>query len=729
MVVLWGSELVQIYSDGYRAIMGAKHPAGLGQPTRQCWPEVWQFNAPVYEAVLGRAESLTFEHQRLVIERHGSPEEAFFTLTYSPVFNEAGQAAGVLVTVLETTGEVAQTLAEERLHVALQAADLGTWDLDLTTDKAAVRSLRHDQIFGYEQAQPDWGQQIAMRHVLEEDRPLFQQAFARAGQTGVLSLEVRVRWPDGTVHWIEALGRTYYDGEGRPVRMAGVVADITERSRIEALRESEYRYRSLFESIDQSFCVVEVLMDNAGQPFDYRFLETNPAFIRDTGLIGVVGETARELVPQLGNDWTERYGRIALTGEPERFLHRENVTDRWFEVEAFRVGKPEAHRVAVLSKEITERKRDEDTLRDNERRKNEFLATLAHELRNPMAPLKTGLVLLKLSGKDPSRLLKTVSMMDRQLSHLGRLVDDLLDVGRISSGKLRVDKRLIGLQDVLSRSLESTQPLFEARQHELSLHIPLEDLVVDGDPDRLEQVFSNLLSNAAKYTGRQGRIRLSVEPEDDHLQVIVVDNGIGIPAEDLGQVFDLFSQVRTHQDHWEGGLGIGLALARELVSLHGGTLTANSAGSGLGSTFSVRLPRAVASLATSPGGDEISTADPVASRLRVLVADDNQDAADTLAAVLRMLGHEVITASDGREAVQAVMTHQPEVVILDLGMPNVDGFEAARQIRALPGVRLKRLIAVTGWGQPLDVQRTEAAGFDAHLLKPVAIEELSTHMF
>ena len=243
MIVLWGPELVQIYNDGYRDVMGAKHPAGLGQPTRDCWPEVWDFNAPIYEGVVERGESFTFEDQRLVVERHGYSEEAFFTLAYSPVPDAKSSVGGVLVTVFETTEQVrareserqqkdaeeALRESEERLRIALEAADLGTWDLDLTTDIASVRSLRHDQIFGYAESQSEWGQEIAMRHVLPEDRPAFQQAFARAAETGVLSLEVRVRWPDGSIHWIAPLGRTYYDAEGRPVRMAGVVADITER--------------------------------------------------------------------------------------------------------------------------------------------------------------------------------------------------------------------------------------------------------------------------------------------------------------------------------------------------------------------------------------------------------------------------------------------------------------------------------------------------------------------
>jgi PAS domain S-box-containing protein len=242
MVVLWGPERVQIYNDGYRDVMGEKHPAGLGQPTRECWPEVWVFNAPIYEAVMERGESFTLEDQRLVVDRHGYAEEAFFRLTYGPVPDVDGSVGGVLVTVFETTAQVrareterqrkeaeeALRESEERLRIAVEAADLGTWDLDLTTDRASVRSLRHDQIFGYDEPQSEWGREIATRHVLPEDQLAFQEAFAEAVETGVLSVEVRVRWPDGSIHWIAPMGRTYYDADGRPVRMAGVVSDITE---------------------------------------------------------------------------------------------------------------------------------------------------------------------------------------------------------------------------------------------------------------------------------------------------------------------------------------------------------------------------------------------------------------------------------------------------------------------------------------------------------------------
>ncbi|MCW8193358.1 PAS domain S-box protein [Proteobacteria bacterium 005FR1] len=264
MVVLWGQDLIQIYNDSYRAVMGNKHPDGLGQPTRECWPEVWSFNAPLYEGVMYRRESFTFEDQPLVIERHGHREEAFFTLTYSPVLDDSGEVGGVLVVVHETTAKVerarvdqARRESEERYQLALEAADLGAWDLDLLTDTTSSRSLRHDQMFGYRELQAEWGREVATRHVLPEDRETFRQAFARAAETGVMSCEVRVKWPDGSIHWIAPLGRIYYDDQGRPVRMAGVVADITERVYLGALRESEERFRLMADALPQIIWVID----------------------------------------------------------------------------------------------------------------------------------------------------------------------------------------------------------------------------------------------------------------------------------------------------------------------------------------------------------------------------------------------------------------------------------------------------------------------------------------
>jgi CheY-like chemotaxis protein/anti-sigma regulatory factor (Ser/Thr protein kinase) len=346
---------------------------------------------------------------------------------------------------------------------------------------------------------------------------------------------------------------------------------------------------------------------------------------------------------------------------------------------------------------------------------------LAHELRNPLAPVRNGLQVLRLSTPPEAAAQRTVEVMDRQLDHLVRLVDDLLDVARISAGKVSIERQVIPVREVLARSIEATQLAINARHHHLQLELPDEEIHVEGDLDRLAQVFSNLLSNAAKYTEPGGRIRLQLHARGDQVFVSVSDNGIGIPREQQERVFELFSQVRDHQQHAEGGLGIGLSLVHSLVRMHGGSVTVDSEGPGKGSTFCVRLPRAVATTpaAPAPSAEESAARSAPAPR-RLLIADDNEDAADTLAILLRVDGHEVVTAADGVQAVEQVRSFSPDLAFIDLGMPGMSGLQAAREIRRLPGGDRIRLVALTGWGQAADRERSRMAGFDLHLVKPLS---------
>jgi PAS domain S-box-containing protein len=496
-----------------------------------------------------------------------------------------------------------------------------------------------------------------------------------------------------------------------------------QQSKEAALQASEARYRTLFDAIDEGFCIIEVLFDPAGTPVDYRFLEANQAFERQTGLVGAEGRTMLELVPSHERHWFEIYGNVVRTGESKRFENAASGLDRHFDVFAFRVGAPEHHQVAVLFNDITAKKRAELALIEADRRKDEFIATLAHELRNPLAPLRTGLHLAQRETDARHRLGRTFEMMERQLLHLVRLVDDLLDVGRISSGKLELQKRELSLHDVLASSVEATSDLFHQRRHLLIVQQDDADVRLEGDFDRLSQVFTNLLSNAAKYTPEGGEVRVSVAREAGEMVVHVIDNGIGIPDGSLDQVFDLFSQVRAHQGMNSGGLGIGLALVKRIVSLHGGRVDVTSAGSGRGSAFSVRLP----ALAAGPSREPQNESEPMASkaRKRIVIADDNEDSVVLLAELLELLGHDVWTASDGAEAVERAAEVQPDMIVLDLGMPRMDGFEAARRIRETPAGKGAFLVALTGWGQDSDRRRTREAGFDRHLVKPVDPRALS----
>ena len=377
--------------------------------------------------------------------------------------------------------------------------------------------------------------------------------------------------------------------------------------------------------------------------------------------------------------------------------------------------------------DLTARKNAEDALRDADRRKDEFLATLAHELRNPLAPLRNGLQIARLNSPADAPVRRTIEMMDRQVNMLVHLVDDLMDVSRITTGKIELRRGRVMLRQVLAASAEASRASIDAHGHSLVIDLCAEELSVEGDFDRLTQVFSNLLSNAAKYTERGGTIDLRVVRAGSEAVVSVADTGIGIPAADLPVIFEMFSQVRAHQGRADGGLGIGLSLVKQLVSMHGGSVQVTSAGAGLGSTFSVRLPLAEAAVVAATNGERagLEPGIPAAIRQRILVVDDNEDAATSLAMLLEHLGHEVMTASDGQDGVEKAGSLCPQVVFLDLGMPRMDGIEAARRMRALPDGEATILIALTGWGQAHDLQRTRAAGFDHHLLKPINPDSLT----
>jgi PAS domain S-box-containing protein len=374
-----------------------------------------------------------------------------------------------------------------------------------------------------------------------------------------------------------------------------------------------------------------------------------------------------------------------------------------------------------MQRDITDRKRMEQMLKENEQRKDDFLAILAHELRNPLAPIRNGLYLLQRKAPSDPFMGSTLQMMDRQMSHMVRLVDDLLDVSRIARGKLELRRAPLMLRDVIERAVESVKSVIEAQGHELSIDLRAPTLYVDGDSDRLTQVFANLLSNSAKYTDRGGQIALIAERSDEEALVTVRDDGIGIPAEALAAVFEMFAQIRSHQGRSDGGLGIGLALVRNLVELHGGTVVAQSEGPGLGSTFTVRLPL-VEATSIAPQPEEQQTFQ--AEGRRILVVDDNEDAALSLATILRERGNEVRTVFDGVQAVRIAADFGPEIIFMDIGMPRMDGIEATRQIRAQAPALPPVIVAVTGWGQDADRQRTRAAGFDEHLVKPVSAASL-----
>ena len=439
----------------------------------------------------------------------------------------------------------------------------------------------------------------------------------------------------------------------------------------------------------------------------------------------VLGKTWHQAFPHaVGNPVDLMYQRVKATRAAERMEYHYAHYGAWLEISASPLANGG---VGVYFRDVSDRKRAEAALqeanaklRENAQRKDEFLATLAHELRNPLAPIASAVGLLNLRGSMDEGPREARAVIARQLRLMARLIDDLLDSARITSGKLELRRERVQLASVVSQALETSQPYL--RGQELTVELPSEPLWLDADTVRLAQVFSNLINNACKYSAPGQPVRISAERDGARVQVKVTDGGMGIAAEHMPRLFQMFSQVGSARERAHGGLGIGLALSRTLVEIHGGTIEAASDGPGRGAEFTVTL--AVLDEAQAPRG-EAQPARGNAGALRILVVDDNEDSATSLAMLLSELGHEVEVAYDGKSAIAAAAAFSPDAVLLDIGMPVMNGLEACRAIRAQAGGERMLIAALTGWGQDEDQQLTREAGFDAHLVKPVEGEALA----
>jgi signal transduction histidine kinase/ActR/RegA family two-component response regulator len=487
--------------------------------------------------------------------------------------------------------------------------------------------------------------------------------------------------------------------------------------------EAEERYFALFNAIDQGFCTLDVAFDDQDTPVDYRFVEVSPSFARQTGIENGAGRWMRDIAATQDDHWFQIYGRVALTGQPERFEEFSTPLDRWWYVYAFRIQDPHLRRVAVLFSDVTDRKRAEEDMRAAAQRKDEFIAMLAHELRNPLAPIRTGLELIRLAGDSKEAVERVRTLMDRQVAHMVRLIDDLLDVSRISAGKIQLKREATPLSALVGAAIDANRPAATARALTIEVALPEAPCCLDVDPMRFTQVLSNLLHNSTKFTHPGGTIRVSAEivatapPAAAQVKLRISDTGIGISAELLPHVFELF--VQGDRGSSDPGLGIGLALSRRLVEMHGGRITARSSGPGRGSDFELELPRTAC--------DPVQTTSTAASmgtlQRRIVVVDDNEDAANTMAMVIDEIGGTPFVAYNGEDGVRLVLEHRPDIVLLDLGMQPLDGYATCRRVRREMG-RDVIIIALTGWGQTHEKQRALEAGFDGHLTKPADVTEL-----
>jgi PAS domain S-box-containing protein len=515
----------------------------------------------------------------------------------------------------------------------------------------------------------------------------------------------------------------------REIRMADICARkaavFLERARAEDLvSQRDRRFQSVLESSGVPFIVFAPVHDDSGHVADFRFvfLNTAAANIMRVRPGEYAGRKVTDVLPRAWED-RSRFDMYveALERNEVRQSERQSIVDgntNWYHI----VASPLDGDLAVWFADVTNRKLQERELVEADRRKDEFLATLAHELRNPLAPIRQAASILRNEAAGDAQKRWSSNVIERQVQHMSLLLDDLLDVSRITHGTLQLRKENTDLQSILSAAVETARPLIDERHHELVVGLP-DDLQVHADPLRLAQVLSNMLTNAAKYTAPKGTIRVRAWQHEGTLSISVEDTGIGIAAEELPKVFGMFAQVRSAQEHAAGGLGIGLALAKGIVELHGGRIEAASAGIGMGSRFTVHLP--------NPVSPEVVAITPAAvrsgkgqHRRRVLLADDNRDAAETLAILLRLEGHEVELAHDGHAALRSFEARHHDVALLDIGMPNASGYEVARRIRESPEGRGVLLIAITGWAQDGDKLESREAGFDHHLAKPIEPDTL-----
>jgi PAS domain S-box-containing protein len=459
-------------------------------------------------------------------------------------------------------------------------------------------------------------------------------------------------------------------------------------------------------------------------------------FERGVGLPGRIWAEGRAIcIPDVTRDNNSPRARVAIAdglrgafGFPIRLYESVLGVIVFFSRE---VREPDAELVEMMTAvgsqvgQFAERQRAQAALRDADRRKDEFLAMLAHELRNPLAPIRNAVQIVRAKAPREPDLQWATDVVERQIHQMTRLVDDLLDVSRITRGKIVLRRELVDLAAVIGSAVEASRPLVEKWGHKLTVTLPPEPIPLEADATRLAQVFLNLVNNAAKYTDPGGRIAITAERHGQHVAVVVRDSGIGIPADSLRTIFEMFAQVERSIERSEGGLGIGLTLVRRLVEMHGGTVEARSAGAGQGSEFEVRLPLAAARVdRASPGLAPGDTQPRRVAARRILIVDDNQDAADSLGLLLRMSGNDVETAHDGVAAVESATAFRPDIVLMDIGLPRLNGYEAAQRIRQQQGGRNIILVAVTGWGQEEDRRRCLEAGFDHHMTKPVEYEAL-----
>lgn len=781
---VWRNSLDLMLSIGADGIVRMANPAWTATLGYELHELVGQHFAPFVHAddipattnAIATASRTPVEHFEVRL-KHKDDSYRWFAWRAAP---EDGivYANGRDITIEKKQAEQLRLASKVRLQLAMGAGEMGAWEWDIQTNTIV---WLHGAAVLHGVAPSDDNMVFPVEQYVEYVHPEDRSELAAVMRNAVLRgkhhhVEYRVVWPDGSAHWIEARGEMFFDELDKPAYMVGVSVDITRQKRAE--QDSKFLAHAsneLAQLIDPQstldrlaylavpffadWCAIDMLQGEDTlrrvavahvDPTKVKLaMEIHHRFPPDPKLSQGIWSVVRTGRPQMVHELTDEI-LTQYIKEPERLAIMREVGIRsflsvpltargntmgvitFFAAESGRCYEPadlvlaeELARRAAIAIENANLYR---AIKESDQAKDVFLATLSHELRNPLAAIVSALNLLSITPDDREKVAKYIKMMERQAGHLTHLVDDLMDVARISNGKIELKKEASSLAGILNNAIETCRTQMENGGHRLCLDLPGEATPIHADPVRLTQVFSNLLSNATKYTPAGGQITVSLEHVDSEYVISIRDTGVGIPSDMLKSVFKLFTQVNHPLQSSEGGLGIGLALVEGIVSLHGGKVAAFSDGPGKGSTFIVRLPlnMSLADSANKTGGDLSASAVRTTKRKRILVVDDNVDAALTAGEILRLLGQEVDIAHDGLMAVSAADASNPDIIFMDIGLPGIDGYEAARRIRAHQQGSTSRslLIAVTGWGQEKDKELAFDAGFDLHWVKPVTLEKL-----
>ncbi|WP_052480777.1 hybrid sensor histidine kinase/response regulator [Gilvimarinus agarilyticus] len=728
MFLAWGPELALLYNDAYVDMLANKHPASLGRPFEEVWSEIWEDIVPIVEqAMTGQASF--HENLPLTMTRKGYQESTWFTFSYSSIYAENGKVAGMYCACTETTQQV---LAErqrknenERLRQLFQQAP-------------GIMAVLRDREHVFELANEAYYQLVGHRELLGktvrdalpeiEGQGLYEllDTVYQTGEPYVgRAVPVKLRRPQSA-----ELDQYFIDFIYQPIRDArdqvtGIFiegSDVTEEVKAtQALRESEEHLRQLANTIPHLAWLAEP---------DGQILWFNDRWYEYTGTTPeeAAGWGWKDLHdPQWLPLALANYQRCLESGEPFEMsfpLRSASGEYRTFFTRAtpLRDEKGTILQWLGTNTDIHDIEKAQEELKAANRRKDEFLAMLAHELRNPLAPIGSAAELLKDSRAEPAVVKKTADIISRQVGHMTGLVDDLLDVSRVTRGLVTLQKEPVNLKTIVDDAVEQVSAMVEQKRQTLLVEIEEQRPIVDGDRTRLTQVVANILNNANRYTPEQGNIQLRLAADSEHITITVRDDGIGVEQKLLPHMFELFTQAERSPDRAQGGLGLGLALVKSLVELHQGSVTGHSEGTNKGSVFTVQLPRSLQTQTPdTPCSEKRHTS---TQSLDILIVDDNVDAAEALAMLLELHGHRPRVDDRGQTALQQMANAVPQAMILDIGLPDMDGYELARKIRAEPAAAGITLIALTGYGKNEDRELSKRAGFDHHLVKPVVIKDL-----